>query len=245
MHRHLDPRSESLRGRALALPVTVRSLRSAAGAGLLMVVLSLLLLALGACSPGADGGEVRVRGILTEEITDCQALTSEDGELYALTGDLGSVASGDLVEVTGTLGDEGDCDGGIVVRVASLEVVAGPTSTRSGGETVGEPLEADENGMTGDSSDDFDEDAPIGEAGPNGQLLLEGELTDEGVECQAFRNTEDDELYTLTGDLGGYTTGDRVRIVATPVDVSTCQQGQTVEIVEIGEIESEDDAAQI
>jgi hypothetical protein len=28
-----------------------------------------------------------------------------------------------------------------------------------------------------------------------------------------------------------------VRIVATPVDVSTCQQGQTVEIVEIGLIE--------
>lgn len=71
------------------------------------------------------------------------------------------------------------------------------------------------------------------------QLLLEGRLTDEGVECPAFRSDEDDELYTLTGDLGGFGPGDRVRIVAVPVQMSTCMQGITVRIVEISAIDEE------
>lgn len=71
------------------------------------------------------------------------------------------------------------------------------------------------------------------------QLLLEGRLTDEGVECPAFRNDEDDELYTLTGDLGDFAPGDRVRIVAVPMELSTCMQGITVNVIEISAIDEE------
>ncbi len=200
---------------------------ASAAAGTVLTALALLLLALlGACTPREDGEEVRVRGILTEESADCQALRSEDGELYALTGEVGDVRSGDLVEVSGALGDTADCDGGIVVRVSNLEVVDGPSSNGTAGDAY------EENGM------------PVGEPAPDGQLLLEGELTDEGVECPAFRS-DDGELYTLTGDLGDSTTGDRVRIVGTPVEVSTCQQGTTIEIVEIGLVEENGAATQI
>ena len=38
-----------------------------------------------------------------------------------------------------------------------------------------------------------------------------GRLTNEGVECQAMRG-DDGKLYTLTGDLKGFRTGDRVRV---------------------------------
>ena len=75
-------------------------------------------------------------------------------------------------------------------------------------------------------------------AGEGEQLFLEGRLTDEGVECPAFRS-DDDELYTLSGDLGGFGPGDRVRIVGDPVAVSTCMQGTTVNVVEISAIEEE------
>lgn len=68
-------------------------------------------------------------------------------------------------------------------------------------------------------------------------LLLEGRLTDEGVECPAFRDDEDDQLYTLTGDLGDFGPGDRVRIVAQPVAMSPCMQGTTVQVIEISAID--------
>lgn len=66
------------------------------------------------------------------------------------------------------------------------------------------------------------------------RIVLEGRLTDEGVECPAFRSDDDeDTLYTLTGDLQGFGPGDRVRIVARPVEMSFCMQGTTVEVLEI------------
>jgi len=71
-----------------------------------------------------------------------------------------------------------------------------------------------------------------------GQLFLEGELTDEGVECPAFRG-DDGELYTLTGDLAGHQPGDRVRIVATPVEISHCMQGTTIQVVEISPVDED------
>lgn len=213
--------------------------RAAAAASPLLLTLlfaglfAVLVLAAG-CAPEGDGETVRVSGILTGPGTGpggpCQTMTSEDGELYSLTGDLGDVQSGDMVEVTGTLGDDDECEGGIVVRVSSLEVVDGPNTGEQVGDVGDDAMDGVEGGTYGET--------PLGEPGVDGQLLLEGELTDEGVECQAFRG-DDGELYTLTGDVGDFTTGDRVRIVATPVDVSTCQQGRTVEIVEIGLIEED------
>ena len=68
--------------------------------------------------------------------------------------------------------------------------------------------------------------------GPDGTLRLEGRITDEGVECTAMRG-EHDELYTLVGDLGDLSPGDRVVVAGTIAEMSTCQQGLTIAVTEI------------
>ena len=60
-----------------------------------------------------------------------------------------------------------------------------------------------------------------------------GVLTDEGVECQAFRS-EDGELFTLLGDLGGFSDGDKVVVCGTIAEISPCMQGTTLVISYIG-----------
>lgn len=123
----------------------------------------------------------------------------------------------------------------------ALPLLAAGCAPAEEGET---PAEEEETGMPteeGAGGGELGAGEPPGEEPPNGeaqQLFLEGRLTDEGVECPAFR-TDDDELFTLTGDLGGFSPGDQVRIVATPVAISTCMQGTTVAVVEISAIEEE------
>jgi hypothetical protein len=63
-------------------------------------------------------------------------------------------------------------------------------------------------------------------------IEVKGVLTDEGVECQALR-ADDGTLYTLSGKLRGFKTGDRVRVTGTVAEVSICQQGITIEIRKI------------
>ncbi len=60
-------------------------------------------------------------------------------------------------------------------------------------------------------------------------ITVEGVLTDEGVDCQALRG-DDGQIYTLTGDLGDFQVGDRVRVTGTVAEVSICQQGTTIEV---------------
>ena len=60
-----------------------------------------------------------------------------------------------------------------------------------------------------------------------------GELTDEGVECQAFRS-DTGELFTLIGDLEGYGNGDKVVVCGTIAEISFCMQGTTLVISYIG-----------
>jgi len=60
-----------------------------------------------------------------------------------------------------------------------------------------------------------------------------GVLTDEGVECQAFRSNEG-ELFTLLGDLGGFSVGDKVVVCGTIAEISPCMQGTTLVISYIG-----------
>lgn len=76
-------------------------------------------------------------------------------------------------------------------------------------------------------------------ASAQANITVEGVLTDEGVECQALRG-DDGQLYTLTGDLGGFETGDRVRVIGTVAEVSICQQGTTIEVKKIMEDRSRD-----
>ncbi len=65
---------------------------------------------------------------------------------------------------------------------------------------------------------------------PDGTLRRTGRVTDEGVECTAFRDG-DGYLYTLIGDTEGLEPGDEVAVDARYVEVSICQQGTTLEVV--------------
>ena len=69
-------------------------------------------------------------------------------------------------------------------------------------------------------------------------IQVRGVRTDEGVECQALR-TANGQLYTLTGDLGGFKTGDKVRVKGEIAQVSTCQQGITIAVETIQEDKAE------
>ena len=69
-------------------------------------------------------------------------------------------------------------------------------------------------------------------------IHVRGILTDEGVECQALR-TANGQLYTLSGDLGGFKTGDKVRVKGEIAQVSTCQQGITIAVEKIQEDKGE------
>jgi len=67
---------------------------------------------------------------------------------------------------------------------------------------------------------------------PDGVLHIKGTLTDEGIECPALRG-DDGQLYTLTGDRAGASSGDAVCVEGRLVEISVCQQGITVEIEKI------------
>ena len=54
---------------------------------------------------GNAGQMINVRGTLTDEGVECQALRGDDGELYTLTGDLSGFENGDRVKVRGTLAE--------------------------------------------------------------------------------------------------------------------------------------------
>ena len=69
---------------------------------------------------------------------------------------------------------------------------------------------------------------------PPGGLCVEGVLTAEGVECPALR-ARDGTLYTLTGDLGRFVAGDRVRACGQEAIISICIQGRTLGLTSIGE----------
>ncbi len=67
---------------------------------------------------------------------------------------------------------------------------------------------------------------------PDGTFQRTGEVTDEGVECLAMRDT-DGFLYTLIGSTGDLEPGDPAVVRGRYVEASICQQGTTMEVVEI------------
>lgn len=73
----------------------------------------------------------------------------------------------------------------------------------------------------------------------NRTLNISGTLTDEGVECRALR-ANDGQLYTLTGDLEGFQTGDRVRVRGKVAERTFCGQGTTIEVEEIKDVKDKD-----
>ena len=67
---------------------------------------------------------------------------------------------------------------------------------------------------------------------PDGILERTGEMTGEGVECPAMRDT-DGFLYTLIGNVGDLEAGDLVVVEARYVETSICMQGTTLEVVRV------------
>jgi uncharacterized protein DUF5818 len=63
-------------------------------------------------------------------------------------------------------------------------------------------------------------------------MTVTGKLTNEGAECKAMRG-DDGKLYTLTGDLKGFRTGDRVKVTGRIAEMSTCMQGTTLGVEKI------------
>lgn len=65
-------------------------------------------------------GGLTLTGRVTAEGVECATMRGAEGELYTLTGELGDVAPGDLVEVQGTLAEMSFCQQGTTVAVERL-----------------------------------------------------------------------------------------------------------------------------
>lgn len=146
---------------------------------------------------------VEVRGELTGEGVECQALRAENGTLYTLTGDLRGYEAGTRVYVRGRVADISHCQQGTTLNLMEIRRVEDISGS-------GEPL------------------------------LIEGELTDEGVECPALR-TDDGDLYTLAGlERARYEVGDRLQIKGTVAEISTCMQGTTLNVQSVQQVNGGD-----
>ncbi len=77
---------------------------------------------------------------------------------------------------------------------------------------------------------------PAGRDEKRPTVRVEGKLTGEGVECQAMRS-DAGKLYTLTGKLQGFKTGDRVWVEGERVQFTFCMQGTTLKVVDIGRLD--------
>jgi len=63
-------------------------------------------------------------------------------------------------------------------------------------------------------------------------VSVRGTLTNQGVECRTLR-ADDGTLYSLTGNLGPFVSGDRVDVTGRTASISTCQQGTTIDVTSI------------
>jgi hypothetical protein len=67
---------------------------------------------------GGNASGICVRGRLTDEGVECQALRSTTGELYTLVGDLNGFKNGDEVVVSGTIAGISFCMQGTTINVS-------------------------------------------------------------------------------------------------------------------------------
>ena len=63
---------------------------------------------------------VTIAGRLTSEGVECQALRGDDGQLYTLLGDIGTLSVETRVSVTGERVEFSTCQQGITIRVQSI-----------------------------------------------------------------------------------------------------------------------------
>jgi len=191
-----------------------------------------------ASASGTASGKIRAAGTLNVE-GRCRILTDDQGNQYALVGDLGSFTTGDRISVTGTRGAPSSCIEGTTIQVES----ARPDLPRRASLPSGSPRSVSSSrtsalGFSGFASFSGGP-APL-ERVYKGAITVRGTLTGEGVECQALRGS-DGRLYTLTGNLHGLAVGDKVRVTGTVAEVSTCQQGTTLVVQQIRLADSQGD----
>jgi hypothetical protein len=67
---------------------------------------------------GISPSTICVKGTLTDEGVECQALRSTDGELYTLVGNVGDFTNGDEVVVCGTIAEISFCMQGTTINVS-------------------------------------------------------------------------------------------------------------------------------
>ena len=90
-----------------------------------------LILASGACAMSNGGAtaensadkdrvSITVVGRLTSEGVECQALRGDDGQLYTLLGDLGTLSVDARVRVSGERLEFSTCQQGITIRVQGI-----------------------------------------------------------------------------------------------------------------------------
>lgn len=110
----------------------VRSMRRSGRATVVQITCSAaVFLASGACamsnldntSGNTESGAsdlVKIVGKLTSEGVECQALRGDDGQLYTLLGDLGTLSVDTRVSVSGEKVEFSTCQQGITIRVRSI-----------------------------------------------------------------------------------------------------------------------------
>jgi hypothetical protein len=163
---------------------------------------------------------------------DCHILTTKEGTRYALAGDLSAFRDGDHLFVRGPVGEKSAClEDGVTISVVDARADRGEPGGGSG---------------THDAHHGHHEEATVSHVEVHGKavekpgktVVVRGVLTAEGVECQALRS-DDNTLYTLAGKTEGFKVGDRVKVTGKVAEVSTCQQGITLDVQNITRIEKE------
>jgi hypothetical protein len=204
------------------------SLSLAGIAGLaLAVTLSAPLPARAAGAPTAapDRGDAIVAsGVLARE-GDCQLLRTPSGETYVLIGRITQETAGGRVKVTGRRGGKTACRQGPSILVDGVRPEEGAPAARQ----PGQPAPQGPMAFHGPGPMD---DARTGSLGKAKRLQVTGTLTREGIECPVLR-TAKGRIYTLSGDLRGFQTGDRVTVAGTQAQASICQQGLTIEVASV------------
>ena len=155
----------------------------------------------------------------------CHILTTKEGKKYALTGDLSAFKDGDHLFVRGPVGEKSAClEDGVTIAVVDARAERG--------ETAGSGSHDAHHGHHEEATVNHVEVKGKAVEKPGKTVVVRGVLTDEGVECQALRS-DDNTLYTLAGKVEGFKIGDRVKVTGKVAEVSTCQQGITLDVQNI------------
>jgi|GEM_PF-5721730 len=187
---------------------------------ILLVPALAVALALPACGAPSPQGTLKAAGTLVIQ-GDCRFLSDGGSQKIALLGKLDGFSNGDAIEVTGKDTKPTKCLNGPTLQVEKV-VKIDPKAMKGPGAGDGKP-QVDI--VTNDKGPVNSKIAP----GEVRMLRMHGSLIPDGKKCQAFRNMRG-QVFTLTGDLKNFKTGDKVSIEGVQVADSPCKQDPTVQV---------------